>query len=639
MRILVITHYYAQGPAQELVKFLRRKKNSVDLISHPFPYCKDTRSWMESTSPEGMTAVQYFRAWRGPSLWFYIKDAFLNLFWGRKTRVPYDLVVSCDCLNTTTALILRRLGITKKVIYYSIDYADKRFKSSLLNKLYHLLDRLSASRSDCVWNLSSKMHERRVQLHGEKSLAASLIVPTGANFESITRAPEERANPCRLGYMGHLRKYQGVELAIDVLAELAPEFPELTLDILGDGPLLSNLQARVKQLNLNDRVRFHGFIGSHEELERKLTGMGVGLALYEPRPESFSYYADPNKPKIYMACGLPVITTSVPASSREIEESGAGLVVNYELITVTETIRRWLVNRHDYLQARNRAIQFAECRSWTNTFTQALQSTLQPWEITSAEMQPIKEHLRSQQSHFDREYSRHGVLTEMPNDFSFYRRAVHHLNLRKNSRFLDIGCGARAWQIRAANRDGCFTAGCDVSFRGLKRASALIKDEGGVPRCVVCDAQHLPFKLNSFDAVLSLSVIEHVTRDDWMAKEISRTLTPGSKAYLVTPLAYWMMPILLWIPYWRHDRHIGHLRHYSPSRLAAIFRESGMQNVSWFTTGHFFKIFQLLPKLPAKLWWFIERLDLSLHWYPRGLQLNSVFKKSMATDPDVAKGP
>jgi len=378
MRILVITHYYAQGPAQELVKFLRRKKIPVDLISHPFPYCKDTRSWMEFTTAQGQSTSKYFWKWRGPAVGFYVKDFLLTLLWSKQSKIPYDLVISYDCLNTAAALVLRQLGQVRTVVYGCIDYAIRRFESSILNHIYFTADKAAATYSDMVWNLSPKMHERRLEIFGQQHpLAPALVVPTGGDFEHIQRIPEDQVNSFRLVYMGHLRPYQGIELAIDTVAHLVGEFPELTLDVVGGGPLLSDLQSRVQKLNLSDRIRFHGFIQSHEEVEMKLTHMGIGLALYQPDPKSFTYFTDTNKPQIYMACGLPVLITDVASSSGEICRQGAGLLVTYDVASVSRALRLWLTNSQAHIQARRKAIQLAEGHSWNVLFDTAFEQTLQ----------------------------------------------------------------------------------------------------------------------------------------------------------------------------------------------------------------------------------------------------------------------
>lgn len=52
---------------------------------------------------------------------------------------------------------------------------------------------------------------------------------------------------------------------------------------------------------------------------------------------------------------------------------------------------------------------------------------------------------------------------------------------------------------------------------------------------IICNGDNLPFKDNSFDAVLSLAVLEHV-KEPWIhAKEMIRILKPGGKLFVDVP--------------------------------------------------------------------------------------------------------
>lgn len=371
-RFLVITHYFTDGPAQELVAYLRRRGEDVTSISHPFPYCQDTRSWIELPAPDGGIDTRRFARWRGPAPGFYLKDVLLTLGWGIRPGPPFDIAIACDPLNALPAILLRALGRAKKVIFYSIDYTDRRFPSRLLNAVYHALDFIACRFSDRVWALSQRMTDRRAKRFRGHRLAPADTVPTGGDFEHIQRQPDRDADPHRLAYLGHVRKFQGLELALDLVASMKDEFPALRLTVLGHGPLLDDLKAKAKTLNIADRVDFLGYIESHADAERILSQHGVGLALYEPDPESFTYYADPNKPQIYMACGLPVLITDVPASAQDIARANAGQLVEYTLPSAAAALRLWLTDRNAFLAARHNAIAFAQNRSWTKVFNRAL---------------------------------------------------------------------------------------------------------------------------------------------------------------------------------------------------------------------------------------------------------------------------
>lgn len=370
MKLLIITHSFAQGPAQELFAFFQGKEDSVELISHPFSYCPDTRSTWESNHT---SSRKIFSRWSGPSLGFYLKDLFLSIYWGWSEK--YDWIIACDCLNALAALILRAFGKTRRVIFYSIDYSPQRFPSRWINEIYHRIDRCAATRSSLVWNLSPKMNEGRKKRWPGIALAPEQIVPTGANIDRIQRAPEEKATPLRLVYMGHLRRFQGIELALQMTKRLRSEFSEIHLEIFGGGDAESSLRQQCHELELDDCVTFHGFVDSHEELENQLAQGGIGLALYEPHPESFTFNADPNKPQVYMACGLPLLITEVPSIARELAKCGAAKLVQYEVDDAASAAAEWIRDRLKFLEARRSALDFAKSRSWPVLFRRALNET------------------------------------------------------------------------------------------------------------------------------------------------------------------------------------------------------------------------------------------------------------------------
>ena len=68
---------------------------------------------------------------------------------------------------------------------------------------------------------------------------------------------------------------------------------------------------RLPRSFLNEHIKFLGYL-EHDDLLRHLPFCGIALASYSDDPDSITYYADPTKPKGYLACGLPVVITNVP---------------------------------------------------------------------------------------------------------------------------------------------------------------------------------------------------------------------------------------------------------------------------------------------------------------------------------------
>ena len=69
-------------------------------------------------------------------------------------------------------------------------------------------------------------------------------------------------------YVGRLKRYKGVEVAIRALALAQQLSPDLSLDIAGTGDDADRLQRLVQSMGLASTVRFHGYVD--EEFKRQL---------------------------------------------------------------------------------------------------------------------------------------------------------------------------------------------------------------------------------------------------------------------------------------------------------------------------------------------------------------------------------
>lgn len=86
-------------------------------------------------------------------------------------------------------------------------------------------------------------------------------VPTPTPHAS---ARTEMTAPLRLLYVGRISHRKGVDVAVEALGRLVAEGRDVTLDVVGDvfpgyEPFFDALRLRVSELDLADRVTFHGF--------------------------------------------------------------------------------------------------------------------------------------------------------------------------------------------------------------------------------------------------------------------------------------------------------------------------------------------------------------------------------------------
>jgi len=120
-------------------------------------------------------------------------------------------------------------------------------------------------------------------------------------------------------------------------------------------------------------VQFTGVL-SDAHVERVLIRCAVGIAPYEDREESkvnMKKYTDPTKPKVYMACGLPVVITAVPPIAKEIERNQAGIVIPYSKESLINAISLMFTDDKFWKSARRNASSLAARYNWDSVYNKA----------------------------------------------------------------------------------------------------------------------------------------------------------------------------------------------------------------------------------------------------------------------------
>jgi len=99
--------------------------------------------------------------------------------------------------------------------------------------------------------------------------------------------------------------------------------------------------------------------------------------------------------------------------------------------------------------------------------------------------------------------------------------------LPPGARILDLGCGPGI--IAEKISSGNYQVSCvDFSPEMLLRARERLKGSGCKPAAYIqADAQSLPFKTGTFDAVLCIGVVSWVEDPDMLLNETARVLRPG----------------------------------------------------------------------------------------------------------------
>ena len=242
---------------------------------------------------------------------------------------------------------------------------------------------------------------------------------------------------------------------------------------------------------------------------------------------------------------------------------------------------------------------------------------------------------QSQTSYFDTEFG--GYARYAPENWrrSYNERIFRELGIGPGGGpYLDVGVGGSGATVIEAARLGVEATGCDLSVEGVRHADRFAQQEGVADRArfVVCAAESLPFRDGSFACASAVALLEHLDDDTAAAEELARVVRPAGRLWVTVPLAWRYVPPPLWPVYKRHDRNLGHKRHYDEKALVRLLGAAGFDHEASFYTGHPVKVVQFLAQQVApsadRLWWALERADLRAARRPWGaLQLSAVLRR------------
>jgi ubiquinone/menaquinone biosynthesis C-methylase UbiE len=165
-------------------------------------------------------------------------------------------------------------------------------------------------------------------------------------------------------------------------------------------------------------------------------------------------------------------------------------------------------------------------------------------------------------------------------------------HIRPGGRLLDAGCGRYLEFSREL--DGVEVVGVDLE-------SQLDTRNRRSPYAIRGDLDRLPFPDESFDTIISRSVVEHLEHPDLVFTEFSRVLRPGGKVIISTPNKYDYVSLIAMVtPYWFHRAAVSRVIGVSPddvfptlyransiSSLGATLRRAGLVETELSAVNHY----------------------------------------------------
>jgi glycosyltransferase involved in cell wall biosynthesis len=142
-----------------------------------------------------------------------------------------------------------------------------------------------------------------------------IVIGNGVDTDEMRPLPGTESSPTgsnigvkRLGFIGGLVNWQGVECAIQAMAQLR-DIEGLELLIAGDGPERLKLEALAKKLTLTGRVHFLGYVPREKAVD-VINSFNIALAPFTRRRND-EIGLSPIKIRDYAATGRIVVAAQI----------------------------------------------------------------------------------------------------------------------------------------------------------------------------------------------------------------------------------------------------------------------------------------------------------------------------------------
>jgi len=144
------------------------------------------------------------------------------------------------------------------------------------------------------------------------------LIPFGVSIPTeITPMPP--VNPLKICFIKSHRPIYGIDVLIRAVATVRESFPDVQLNLAGDGPITAELQTLVTNMNLTDTVRFVGRV-DHQQIQSFVAEHH--LMAMPSHMESFGVAA-----LDAAAVARPVVATNVGGIPEVVDDGRTGILV------------------------------------------------------------------------------------------------------------------------------------------------------------------------------------------------------------------------------------------------------------------------------------------------------------------------
>ncbi|NIQ04406.1 MAG: glycosyltransferase family 4 protein [Candidatus Korarchaeota archaeon] len=334
---------YAHHIAQRL-----SKEHKVMLLSYRF-----SGSSRKTKVNENYTILRL-----GNKVTYHLKTPLYAL----KHRTSFDLILDSVILAPKLPLVSRFCQARKVALVHQFfnDLLREEF-SPLIGRIIGFLEKLWP----CVYQDFSfiTVSESIQEKLSKRGISTVKVIHPGVPLANYEYHPARTSDSPLLIYIGRLKKYKGLQYAINAMEKVIQTFPAAKLLIAGRGDYDEALKEHIKEANVSEHVELLGYVSEAkkaEMLER------AHLFLFPSVAEGWGISAIEAQ-----ACGIPVVGTDTDGLCDSVRDGETGRLVPFgKPDKLAEAIIELLSHPEKRKELAANAHQYAQRFSWERTLEQ-----------------------------------------------------------------------------------------------------------------------------------------------------------------------------------------------------------------------------------------------------------------------------
>lgn len=269
---------------------------------------------------------------------------------------PFDIVCAVDLDTLLPAYLASRLK-GKICVYDAHEYFTETpevERRPLIKRIWEGVASFTLPRLRYAYTVGPAL----AQLFEERYGTPFAVIRNMPNRQPLASATAP-GTPRIILYQGALNEGRGLEYAIEAMRQIEGA----VLWLAGEGDLSATLRAQARQLELEGKVRFLGFLPPHE-LQHLTPQAYLGLNLLENRGLSY-YYSLANKAFDYVQAGKPSIQMAFPEyAALNAQYEAFHLLEALSVPALVAAIRQLLYDAEYYDRLRSNCLRAREEWVW-----------------------------------------------------------------------------------------------------------------------------------------------------------------------------------------------------------------------------------------------------------------------------------